>query len=184
MKRQTVYTLLIIAIVLSFFITPLEDFSKLLLNRWFATAPTVISIDNRGEVSSYDWRLKNAEWDFINFKQSKGRVVFITFWASWHLPSQAQLKDVQALYETYKGKIDFYIITNEERAPVELFMQKNGYTFPVTYQIVGDPSPISLLKPPGSYIIDKNGNIAVHQNAIADWRNEKVDKLLVELISE
>ncbi len=184
MKRQTVYTLLIIAIVLSFFITPLGDFSKLLLNRWFATAPTVISIDNRGEVTSYNWRLKNAEWDFINFNQSKGRVVFITFWASWHLPSQAQLKDVQALYETYKGKIDFYIITNEERAPVELFMKKNGYTFPVTYQIVGDPSPISLLKPPGSYIIDKNGNIAVHQNAIADWRNEKVDKLLVELISE
>ena len=184
MKRQTVYTLLIIAIVLSFFITPLGDFSKLLLNRWFATAPTVISIDNRGEVTSYNWRLKNAEWDFINFNQSKGRVVFITFWASWHLPSQAQLKDVQALYETYKGKIDFYIITNEERAPVELFMKKNGYTFPVTYQIVGDPSPISLLKPPGSYIIDKNGNIAVHQNAIADWRNEKVDKLLVKLIAE
>jgi len=184
MKRQTVYTLLIIAIVLSFFITPLGDFSKLLLNRWFATAPTVISIDNRGEVTSYNWRLKNAEWDFINFNQSKGRVVFITFWDSWNLRSQAKLKDVQALYETYKGKIDFYIITNEERAPVELFMKKNGYTFPVTYQIVGDPSPISLLKPPGSYIIDKNGNIAVHQNAIADWRNEKVDKLLVKLISE
>jgi len=100
------------------------------------------------------------------------------------LPSKAQLKDIQALYNTYKGKVDFYIITNEERAPVELFMQKNGYTFPVTYQIVGDPSPVTLLKPPGSYIIDKKGQIAVHQNAIADWRNDTVDQLLTKLISE
>lgn len=184
MKRQTVYTLFVIAIVLSFFITPLGDFSKIMLNRWFATGPTVITPDNRGEISSYDWRLKNADWDFINFEKSKGKVVFITFWASWHLPSKAQLKDIQELYNTYKGKVDFYIITNEERAPVELFMQKNGYTFPVTYQIVGDPSPVTLLKPPGSYIIDKKGQIAVHQNAIADWRNDTVDQLLTKLISE
>ncbi len=184
MKKQTVYTLLVIAIVLSFFITPVGDYSKLILNRWFATAPTVITPDNRGQISSYKWRLKNAEWDFFSFEKSKGKVVFITFWASWHLPSKAQLKDIQALYDTYKGKVDFYIVTNEERAPVERFMQNNGYTFPVTYQIVGDPSPISLLKPPGSYIIDKKGRIAVHQNAIADWRNETVDTLLDELISE
>jgi thiol-disulfide isomerase/thioredoxin len=184
MKRQTVYTLFIIAIVLSFFVTPLGDFSKLMLNRIFSTAPTVITQENRGGISGYDWRLKDANWDFVSFKKSKGKVVFITFWASWHLPSKAQLKDIQLLYDTYKSKVDFYVITNEERAPVELFMMKNDYTFPVTYQIVGNPSPLTLLKPPGSYIIDKKGNIVVHQNAIADWRNDKVDELFAELIAQ
>jgi len=184
MKRQTVYTLFVIAIVLSFFITPLGDFSKLMLNRIFATAPTIITEENRGRISDYEWRLKNENGDFISFKKAKGKVVFISFWASWHLPSKAQLKDVQLLYDRYKGKVDFYIITNEEREPVELFMKKNGYTFPVTYQIVGDPSPLALLKPPGSYIIDKKGEIVVHQNAIADWRNDTVDELIVKLISQ
>ncbi len=184
MKKQTVYTLLIIAFVLSFFVTPLGDFSKIILNRLFATAPTVIQNENRGKIADYKWRLKNSEWDFISFEEAKGKVVFINFWASWHLPSKAQLKDIQTLYDTYKGKVSFYIITNEERAPVELFMEKNGYTFPVTYQIVGDPSPLTLLKPPGSYILDKNGAIAVHQNAIADWDNETVFTLLDTLLQE
>ena len=184
MKKQTVYTLLIIAIVLSFFVTPLGDYSKILLNRWLSTSPTIIKPENRGKIAHYDWRLKDKNWKFFNFQKSKGKVVFITFWASWHLPSKAQLKDIQYLYDKYKGKIDFYIITNEVREPVEEFMIKNGYTFPVTYEIVGDTSPLTLLKPPGSYIIDKNGFIAVHQNAISDWKNDKVDELLKDLLSQ
>ncbi|WP_289644483.1 TlpA family protein disulfide reductase [Maribacter aestuarii] len=184
MKRQTVYTLLVIALVLSFFVTPLGDYSKLLLNRWLSTAPTIIKPENRGKIEDYSWRLKDEDWNIFSFEEARGNVVFITFWTSWHLPSKAQLKDVQYLYDKYKGKVKFYIITNEEREPVEEFMLKNGYTFPVTYQIVGDSSPLTILKPPGSYILDKNGAIAVHQNAISDWDNDKVDNLLNSLISE
>jgi hypothetical protein len=184
MKRQTVFTLLIIAFVLSFFVTPLGDYSKILLNRVFATSPTIIQQEKRGKISDYDWKLKDESWKFFNFNEAKGSVVFITFWTSWHMPSQAQLKDIQYLYDTFGNKMKFYIITNEEKEPVELFMKEHGYTFPVTYQIIGEQSPLSLLKPPGSYVIDKNGFIVIHQNAIADWDNEKVNNLLNELISE
>ncbi|WP_324028277.1 TlpA disulfide reductase family protein [Maribacter sp. BPC-D8] len=184
MTRQTVFTLLIIAFVISFFVTPLGDYSKIMLNRAFATSPTIIKSENRGKVTDYDWKLKDQNWKFFNFEEAKGKVTFITFWTSWHMPSQAQLKDVQYLYDTYGDKMKFYVITNEERAPVELFMEEQGYTFPVTYQIIGEPSPISLLKPPGSYLIDKTGSIVIHQNAIADWDNDKVDKLLNQLIAE
>ena len=172
------------AFVLSFFVTPLGDYSKIMLNRVFATSPTIIKLDKRGKISNYDWKLKDENWKFINFNEAKGKVAFVTFWTSWHMPSQAQLKDIQYLFDTYGDKVKFYVITNEERAPVELFMSEQGYTFPVTYQIIGEPSPISLLKPPGSYVIDKTGTIVIHQNAIADCSNEKVNKLLNELISE
>lgn len=184
MKRQTVFTLMIIAFVLSFFVTPLGDYSKILLNRFFATAPTVIKPEKRGRITDYNWKLKDANWKIFNFEEAKGKVVFITFWLSWHMPSQAQLKDIQYLYDRYGGKVKFYIITNEEQVPVERFMEDQGYTFPVTYQIIGEPSPLTLLKAPGSYVLDKNGFIVVHQNAIADWDNDKVNKLLDELISE
>lgn len=175
---------MIIAFVLSFFVTPLGDYSKIMLNRFFATSPTIIKPEKRGKITDYDWKLKDENWKFFNFDEAKGKVVFITFWTSWHMPSQAQLKDVQYLYDTYGDKMKFYVITNEERAPVDLFMEEQGYTFPVTYQIIGEPSPIGLLKPPGSYLIDKNGSIVIHQNAIADWDNDKIDKLLNKLIEE
>jgi len=184
MKKNTFFTLLIIALILSFFVTPLGDYSKLQLNRIFASAPTVIENENSGSIDSYSWKLKDADWNFFNFKKSQGKVVFINFWASWHLPSRAQMKDIYNLYNRYNDRVDFYIISNEERAPVKEYMEKNKYAFPVTYQIIGEPSPIELLNPPGCYILDKNGKIRVHQTEISDWDNAKIDTLLDDLLSE
>ena len=183
-KRKTVLNVLLIAAILSFFVTPLGDFSKELLNKWFATTPTIISAEKRGKILNYDWRLKDANWDIFSFNKAKGKVVFINFWASWNLPSRAQMDDIQDLYERYKGQVEFYMITNEERALPEEFMARKGYTFPITYLIVNDPTPIEILKPPGTYILDKNGFIVVHQTAISDWNNDTVYNLLDELIKE
>ncbi len=184
MKKQTVYTLLIIALVLSFFVTPLGNFSKEFLNKSFATAPTIITADNQGKIESYDWKLKRADWSVFGFEEAKNKVVFINFWTTWHLPSRAQLDDIQKLYEKYNGNIKFYIITDQERELPEEFMNRKGYTFPITYQIIDGPSPLKLLKPSGSYILDKKGNIVVHQTAIADWNNDTVHNLIDRLITE
>ncbi len=184
MKKQTIYTLLVIVFGLSFFVTPLGDYSKLQLNRLFASQPTVISPESSARIQDYNWKLKDADWNYFNFKKSEGKVVFINFWASWHLPSRAQLKDIEKLYERYKGEIDFYLITDEEKEPVEAFMAKNKYNFPVTYQIIGEASPIKLLKPSGCYLIDKNGLIRIHQNKISDWDNKTVHDLIQALIVE
>jgi len=184
MKKNTFFTLLIIVLVLSFFVTPLGEHSKVMLNRIFATSPTIIDVENSGKIKSYTWQLKDANWDYFNFEKSKGKVVFINFWASWHLPSRAQLKDIRNLYDQYHDRVDFYLISDEEREPVETFMAKNKYTFPITYQIIGEPSPIDLLKPPGCYLIDKNGFLRVHQTDISDWDNTTIHTLLEELLSE
>ncbi len=184
MKKSTVYTLTIIILVLSFFVTPLGDFSKELLNKLFATTPTVISKENQGRVLTYDWKLKRADWSFFNFNEAKEKVVFINFWATWDLPSRAQLDDIQLLYDRYGERMKFYIITNEERENPEEMMGRKGYSFPITYQIIGEPSPIKILKEGGSYILDKKGNIVVHQTAIADWDNETIYNLLDSLIAE
>lgn len=184
MKRSTVYTLSIIIIILSFFVTPLGDFSKELLNKLFATTPTVISAENRGKIATYDWKLKRADWSFFNFEEAQNEVVFINFWATWNLPSRAQLDDIQELYDRYGAQIKFYVITNEERELPEEMMARKGYIFPITYQIIGEPSPLKLLKEGGSYLLDKKGNIVVHQTAISDWDNAVVYDLIDTLLSE
>lgn len=184
MKKSTFFTLTIILIVLSFFVTPLGDFSKEQLNKLFATSPTIISAKNQGAIETYDWMLKRADWSLFNFQEAEGKVVFINFWASWHLPSRAQLDDIQELYNRYGDKVKFYVITNEERELPEEMMQRKGYTFPITYEIVNTPSPLKILKPSGSYLLDKKGNIVVHQTAIADWDNDKIFNLIETLLEE
>ncbi len=184
MKRSTFYTLSVIVIVLSFFVTPLGDFSKEQLNKLFAASPTIISAENQGKIDSYDWKLKRADWSYFNFEEAKNQVVFINFWASWHLPSRAQLDDVQELFDHYGNSVKFYIITNEERELPEEMMIRKGYTFPITYEIIDNASPLKILKPSGSYLLDKKGNIVMHQTAIADWDNDKVYNLIDQLLAE
>lgn len=185
LTKKTVINVLLILFVLSFFITPLGYQGKLLLNRIFSFSPPVIEAAHRKRLPYYDWRLKDENWNFFNFEKSKGRVVIINFWASWNLPAcEAELKSLQNLYEEYKGKVDFYIITNEERPPVNEFVEKHDLTIPITYLIVGDKAPIDIPKPPYSYIIDKKGYIISEKEGISDWDTEKVHHLLDKLIAE
>ncbi len=184
MQRKTLINILLILVVLSFFVTPLGYHGKVLLNRIFSFSPEVIAPDARDTLAFYDWKLKDADWNFINFERSKGKVVFVNFWASWRLPSAAELQGVQELYDRYGNRVDFYIITNEEQEPVELFMEEQEFTFPVTYLIIGEKTPLETESPPRSYIIDKSGHIVIDQEGIADWDNKSVYSLLDRLIEE
>ncbi len=183
-KKKTLLNILLIAFVLSFFVTPLGHQGKLLLNRLFAFSPPVIAQGDREQITDYNWKLKDPEWNFFNFDRSQGKVIFINFWASWRLPSEAELTSVQSLYNRYGDKVDFYIITDEERPPVEEFVEKNGFTFPITYLIIGERAPVVTEEPPRSYIIDKEGYVVVSKDGIADWDNRKVYDLFEALLAE
>ncbi|WP_299533006.1 TlpA disulfide reductase family protein [Ulvibacterium sp.] len=182
MKRSTILTLLVISLVLALFVTPLGYHSKVWLNQLFSGAPDIIPTSKRDKLKDYDWKLKDDQWDFFSFEKSKGNVVFINFWASWRLPCAAELKGIQQLYNVYGDKMDFYIITDEERPPVEEFMDVKGFTFPVTYLIIGERSPIQVLEPPASYVIDRDGYVVVKEDDITDWDTAAVHRLLDELL--
>lgn len=182
MKIKTAATLALIVLVLSFFLTPLGDLGKSWLMRLFASPPEIIAVENQERLSSYDWRLKNSDGEYFNFEISKEKVVFIEFWATWHTPSAAELWDIQKLYNDYSEKIDFYIITNEEQFPVDEFMEKTDYSFPITFRIVDEASPLEIPDPSGAYLIDKAGRIVVKSKGIKDWYNADVTQLLDSLI--
>ena len=181
-KKKTVLNILLIAFVLSFFVTPLGHIGKVFLNRLFAATPEIIGESSGQQLKAYYWKLKDSNWDYFNLDTSQGKVVFINFWASWRLPCEAELKGIQEIHDEYKDKVDFYIITNEERPPVEEFMRLKKFTFPVTYLIIGEPAPFEILEPPGTYIIDKKGFIVVKEEGIASWNTSKIRKLLDDLV--
>ncbi len=183
-SKKTIINIVVILFILSFFVTPMGHYGKILLNKVFSFSPPVIEEGNREKIADYDWKLKDADWNFFNFEKSRGNVVFINLWASWKLPSEAELASIQNMYDSYKDKMDFYIITNENRPPVEAFMEKHEFTFPVTYLIIGEKMPINPDVVPSSYLIDKSGNIVVYKEKIADWDTSTVFGLLDKLIAE
>lgn len=183
-KKKTLLNIILFAFILSFFLTPLGHHSKILLNQLFAGGPTIIPIENRIQIADYQWKLKDPEWQLFSFEKSQGKVVFINFWASWRLPSAAELDGIQDLYDAYGDRVDFYIVTDEERPPVLAFMAEKKFDFPVTYLIIGEKAPFEVLTPPASYLIDKNGYIVIREEGITDWDNNRIYSLLDELLEE
>ena len=181
-KKKTLLSVLFFAFILSFFFTPLGYHSKVFLNHLFAFSPSVIAEEDRIQIPDYQWTLKDPNWDFFSFKRSKGKVVFINFWASWRLPCAAELASIQNLYDAYKDRVDFYIITDEEREPVLEYMEEKKFNFPVTYLIIGERAPFEVLTPPASYLIDKKGMIVIEQEGIADWDNRKIYSIVDALL--
>jgi hypothetical protein len=162
--KKTFLNILLIAFIVSFFVTPVGYYGKVLLNKIFSFSPDVTEVSDRERITDYNWRLKDANWNFFNFKKSKGNVVLINLWASWKLPCVAELASIQE--------------------PVEAFMKEHNFTFPVTYLIIGEKMPISDEVVPASYLLDKLGNIVIHKEGIADWDNSKVRAILDGLIKE
>jgi thiol-disulfide isomerase/thioredoxin len=183
-RKKTVLNILLFLFIISFFVTPLGDYCKVLLNQIFSFSPAISKEAGRNQITDYDWKLKDEKWRFFNFKKSKGKVVFINFWASWELPCEVELQSIQNLYDQYKGKVDFYIITDEQREPAEEYVQKHGFTFPITYLIIEEEHPFEHTRPMNSYLLDKKGNIVIQRRGIADWDNDKIYSLLDRLIEE
>lgn len=181
-SRKTLLNLLLFALVLSFFVTPLGHYGKIFLNRLFAFGPEPIPVEERVQIPNYNWTLKDEDWNFFSFEEARGKVVFINFWASWRLPCEAELQEIQKLYDEFGDRVNFYIITDEEREPVAEFMAKQGFDFPVTYRIIGEPAPFEVPDPPASYVLDKNGEIVVFEKGITDWYNGKVKELFKQLL--
>jgi thiol-disulfide isomerase/thioredoxin len=95
-------------------------------------------------------------------RTSSGKVVLINLWATWCGPCNAELPQLQKLYDQAKGRPDLQILTfniDEDLGLVEPFMKERGYTFPVV--------------PAYSYVVNLLNGYAIPQNWVlspkGDW---------------
>ena len=70
MKRKTIFNLLIILVILSFFVTPLGYESKIFLQRIFANSVDILP-ENEQHTIDYNWILKDKDNQQFNFEKSK-----------------------------------------------------------------------------------------------------------------
>ena len=73
------------------------------------------------------WSLKDKNGIAFEFDQSFQKPVFIFFFASWDMRSQAALHMIDEFYEKFHTQIDFYIVSNEEREPVVAYFEENDF---------------------------------------------------------
>jgi thiol-disulfide isomerase/thioredoxin len=108
-----------------------------------------------------DFQLADLSGKTWTVKSLDGKVVLINLWATWCGPCNAELPQLQKLYEQAKGRSDLQILTfniDEDLGLVEPFMKEKGYTFPVV--------------PAYSYVVNLLNGYSIPQNWVLSSKGQ------------
>ncbi len=156
--------------------------TKVYFIRLISFSPSTINIEEREQLKSYNWNLKGLNTPNIDFNETKGKVVFVNFWATWCPPCRAEMPSIQKLYNDYKDKIEFVFISSENGNVISDFYKKNIYKLPTYNPLSKRPEQFNSETIPATFILDKEGAIVMGKKGPADWNSSKVRELLDELI--
>ncbi len=102
--------------------------------------------------------LSTLQFDQLSINEFDDTVIIINFWATWCVPCQAEMPELQALYNTYDDKIRILGVNlGESPQSVAQWVEEFDLTFDILldplqsvaqlYQIRGQPS---------TYVLDKH----------------------------
>lgn len=115
----------------------------------------------------------------------ENKIAFVNVWATWCGPCNMEMPGIQTLYNKYKdnGKIEFYIISDEDAETVNPFIARKGYDLPF-YQYAGAyPQALDGNAIPRTYIIYK-GKILAQEIGASQWDRPEVIELIEKQLAE
>jgi len=129
-----------------------------------------------------DFQLSDVSGNNWSLKDLHGKTLFVTMWATWCGPCQAELPHLQKLYDTIKARKDTQILAldlDEDPGALNVFLKSNNYTFPV---LVAYASMSDFLQEgiPQNWIVAPNGIAAWRGGGFsgdADWEESTIKKL-------
>jgi thiol-disulfide isomerase/thioredoxin/Cu/Ag efflux protein CusF len=130
-----------------------------------------------------DFTLPTLSGAPIRLMDLRGKVVVLSFWATWCGPCRTEMPTLEALYQRYRDRGLEVLAVNLDMlstAGVEAFMQEVG----VTFRVGLDPSwstaqAYRVLGLPTTYLIDRAGHAVVREVGARDWL-DGVSQLAVE----
>jgi len=150
--------------------------------KMFIFSPSAMDEDKQAQMLPFEYQLSDIQGDYNSISIGKGKVSFISYWATWCPPCLAELPSIQKLYADYGGHVNFILLTNENPDIVQRFVDKKGYTLPIYFPKMEPPGTLYSNSLPTNYIIDSKGKIIVKEKGAADWDSKKVRNLLDSLL--
>ena len=137
-------------------------------------------------VAAIPFTLKDQYGKTHTLTDYKGKIIFLNFWATWCPPCRAEMPDIQKLYERSprEGKNAVIVLgvaapklgSEKDEAGIKVFMDKNGYTYPVLMDKGGRLfEAYGIRAIPTTYLIDRRGNVIGRvQGALSAENLEKI----------
>lgn len=147
-------------------------------------SPSVEDEKDQDQVVPFQYTVTNLQGDTKSISVGKGKVTFISYWATWCPPCIAELPGIQELFKDYGDKVNFILLTQEEPERVQRFITKKDYELPIYFPQMQAPEILQENSIPTNYVIDATGKIIIKETGAADWNSKKIRVLLDDLTSK
>lgn len=182
-SKKTVGNIIFLAAIALLVIPQTRQPIQVLLQKGIALVkPISINDEKLTKISDYKWKLIDENKNVLNFEDTKGKVVLINFWATWCPPCIAEMPSLQSLYNDYNDKVVFLFVTSDYYSEINPFLEKNNYTFKVYRAASKYPKDFDISTIPRTFLIDKNGNIIIDENGVANWNSKSVRRTIDKLL--
>ena len=119
-----------------------------------------------------DFTLKDLAGKEWSFKDLRGQVVLVNFWATWCPPCRKEIPDLVKLYDRFQSK-GFVVlaISDEDAAKVAPFMNERKVPFPVLLDPGRKVNEMFVVEGiPKSFVYDREGQLVAQS---IDMRTQK-----------
>jgi thiol-disulfide isomerase/thioredoxin len=139
----------------------------------------------KGRLFNYNFNIKDLAGNEIDAKSLKNKVIFLNLWATWCGPCRKEMPSIQELYSKVDHeKIAFVMLsldTEADHQKIVKYIADKGFSFPV-YETSGAlPGQLQVSVIPTTFIIGKDGKIALKKTGMEDYDTEHFGKLLEDL---
>ncbi len=183
-NKKNISNLAFAILLLLFFIPNTRGMMQIFLTRIFSFSPGMVDVEERAQVSSYDWKLHGVNTESMNFNVGKEKVVLLNYWATWCPPCIAEMPSLQKLYNDYKDKVVFVFLTTDDDPELKKFMSDKSYYYPIYRSLSEHPKPFISKTIPATYLIDKKGTIVIDKVGAANWNSDSVRETIDQLLAE
>jgi thiol-disulfide isomerase/thioredoxin len=116
-----------------------------------------------------DFKLNALDGKPLTLLSLQGKVIFLNFWATWCGPCRAEIPDLIALQDRYKGRLQIIgLDVDDEEADIQKYVEEMGINYPVVMtpndlriQYGGIPAL------PTSFVLDTEGRVV--QKHVGLW---------------
>lgn len=138
--------------------------------------------------SAPDFTLYDDDGNAHQLSEFFGKPVVINFWASWCPPCRNEMPVFDEAFSEYGDEVNFLMVnltdgSRETRDSARSFIEDQGYSFPVYYDLDGQgSSEYQLYYIPDTYFINSDGQIiSFAQGSISE---EDFNKQLADLLGK